>query len=259
MTSKEKIKEDIKDCINKATPIILWLQDKLDAVLVKGKTKSKDKQKEFSFHHEYQNWYSRSLKIVQQLAPDRYPEFKSYYEVDPRRKSLGYGTYVIQDYLKGIGPNRYKYPDFDIKGETLNCFYNQYTILNSIYHRVDSVLNDIQATLFIELQDTEIETARDLLKINLRAAGVIAGIVLENYLLRVVYNHKISIGKKHPTISDFNELLKSNQIYDTTVWRKISYLGDIRNICAHNKSVEPKKEQVEELIDGVQWTNKNVF
>jgi len=40
---------------------------------------------------------------------------------------------------------------------------------------------------------------------------------------------------------------------------KISYLGDIRNICAHKKDVEPTKEQVEELINGVNWVTKNVF
>lgn len=257
MTSKEKIKKEISDCINKAALIFLWLQDKLDEFL--PKEIEKVKIKEFSFHHEYQKWYSKALKIVEHLAPDRYNEFKSYYEVDPKRKSLGYGTYVIQDYLKGVVPNRYNYPDFNTKGEVTKCFYNQYTILISIQNRIDSLINDIQISLYVELQDTEIETARNLLKINLRAAGVIAGVVLENYLQRVVDNHKISITKKNPTISDFNEQLKSTKVYDTTVWRKVSYLADIRNICAHNKDTEPKKDQVEELIDGVKWVSKNIF
>jgi len=249
MDSKEKIMKEMEDCIFNTKNILLWLQDSLK--LEKGKT--------FSFQLEYQNWYSIALKIVEHLSPDRYNEFKSYYEIDPKRKSLGYGTYVIQDYIKGVSPGSYQLRDFDTKGEVFKNVFNQFTILKSIYKRAESILSDIQTTLYVELQDVEIETAKSLLKINLRAAGVIAGVVLENYLQRVVDNHKISIKKKNSTISDFNDLLKSNQVYDTTIWRKISYLGDVRNICAHNKDIEPKKEQVQELIEGVHWVNKNIF
>jgi hypothetical protein len=97
------------------------------------------------------------------------------------------------------------------------------------------------------------------LKINLRSSGVIAGVVLESYLSKVTDNHKLTLPKKNPTLSDFNEVLKNNNIYDTSVWRKISYLSDIRNMCAHKKDTEPKKAQVEELITGVHWVTKNVF
>ncbi|MBK9673460.1 MAG: hypothetical protein IPO70_14795 [Bacteroidetes bacterium] len=118
------------------------------------------------------------------------------------------GTYVIQDYLKGVAPRSTYISTFDTKGEVFKCVYNQYTILNSIYNRVDSVLNDIHSSLYAELQDTEIGTAKSLLKINIRAAGVIAGVVLENYLQRIVENHKLLLGKKNPTLANFNDLFK---------------------------------------------------
>ena len=172
---------------------------------------------------------------------------------------MGYGSYYIQDYLKGVAPNRYNNPEFDTRTVTLNNVYNQYTILNSIYHRIDSILSDIQTTLFVELQDLELGTAKNLLRINLRSSGVIAGVILESYLSKVVSNHSLTLPKKNPTLSDFNEVLKNNDVYDTTVWRKISYLGDLRNICAHKKDIEPIKEQVEELISGVHWVTKNIF
>src|ERR1035437_2963890 len=250
MNSKEKIKKEIEVCIAQGTLIILHLQ---------GKIKKEKGKEEFSFHTEYQKWYSMALKIVEHISPDRYAEYISYYEVDKKRKTLGYGTYVIQDYLKGVGPNRYSYPDFDIKEEVLKCIYNQYTILRAISERIDNVLSDIQGTLYVELQDLELETAKSLLKINIRSAGVIAGVILENYLKHVVENHKLKTTKKNPTLSDFNELLKSNQVYDISVWRKISYLSDIRNNCAHKNETEPTKEMVSELIEGVNWVNKNVF
>ncbi|WP_413998185.1 hypothetical protein ACMDB5_10370 [Flavobacterium sp. W1B] len=249
MKSKEKLKKEIENSINECAKIILFLQGKL----------KKELESKFSFQHEYQIWYSKALKIVEFLGKDRFPEFKAYYEIDTKRKSLGYGRYYIQDYIKGVAPSSYQYPDFDTKDETLKNVYNQYTILVSIKERIDSILSDIHSNLLIELQDTELETAKVLVKVNLRASGVVAGVVLESYLGSVVKNHALSISKRNPTLSDFNEILKNNDIYDTTIWRKISYLADIRNICAHKKDVEPTKEQIEELITGVNWVMKNIF
>jgi len=90
------------------------------------------KKKEENFQYEYQLWYSKALRTVSALAPDRHAEFRGYYEVDPKRKVLGYGTYVIQDYIKGVGPDKFRYPDFDVRQQVLTCFFNQLTILKSI-------------------------------------------------------------------------------------------------------------------------------
>jgi len=249
MNSKEKLKKEISDCINDTTPILLYLKGKL----------KKELAEKYSIQFEYQKWYSKALKIVEFLGKDRFQEFKSYYEIDPKRKMIGYGNYYIQDYLKGVGPNKSNSPNFDTKEETLKNVYNQYTILVTINDRIDSILSDIQTSLVVELQDTELDTAKSLLKVNIRSSGVIAGVILESYLSSVTNNHKLTLSKRNPTLSDYNEVLKNNNIIDTTVWRKISYLGDIRNICAHKKMVEPTKEQVEELITGVNWVTKNVF
>lgn len=58
------------------------------------------KKEEKQFQYDYQRWYTKALKAIASLPTDRHGEFRSFYEVDTRRKSLGYGTYVIQDYLK---------------------------------------------------------------------------------------------------------------------------------------------------------------
>jgi hypothetical protein len=249
MTSKEKLKKEIKDCINDTAPILLYLQEQL----------KKELSEKYSLQREYQKWYSKALKVVEFLGKDRYQEFKSYYEIDPKRKTMGYGNYYIQDYLKGVAPNKLSNPNFDPKKETFKNVYNQHTILLSINDRIDCILADIQTNLLIELQDTELETAKSLLKVNIRASGVIAGVILESYLSSVTNNYSLTISKRNPTLSDFNDVLKKNNIIDTTVWRKITYLGDIRNICAHKKDIEPTKDQVEELINGVNWITKNVF
>ena len=106
----------------------------------------------------------------------------------------------------------------------------------------------VQADLF----DSELEAARELLKNKfVRAAGMIAGVVLEKHLRQVCDDHKVSISKKNPGIGDFNEVLKANSVIDVPQWRHISMPGDIRNVCGHNKDKEPTVDQVNDLIEGV--------
>jgi hypothetical protein len=215
-------------------------------------------EKEKQFHYDYQSWYTVALKAVGSLAPDRHAEFRSYYEVDPKRKSLGYGTYVIQDYLKGVAPGSYHLKDFDTRAEVVKCFLNQLAILHSLNSRVDSVLSNIEGELYTELQESEVATARQLVKVSPRAAGALVGVLIEGHLQKVAEVHGLKITKKNPTIADLNDPLKSAAIIDTSAWRKISFLADLRNLCSHKKDVEPTKEQVEELIEGANWLSKNV-
>ena len=114
----------------------------------------------------------------------------------------------------------------------------------------------MQADLF----DSELDSARELLKKGfLRGAGVLSGVVLEKHLSQVCANHKISIRKKKPTISDFNDLLKKNDVVDVPTWRSIQRLGDLRNLCGHNKDREPTKEETSELIEGVDKVIKTIY
>lgn len=219
--------------------------------------KFNDDEKRSDFRGSYQTWYSKAVKAVAALAPDRHTEFKGYYEIDPKRKTLGYGTYVIQDFMKGISPGTW---DSDVsKGQMLTCFVNQLTILSSLEPRIDSVISNIESELYAELQDGELVIAAQLAKISPRAAGALMGVVIEGHLQKVANAHAIKIAKKHPTIADLNEPLKAAGVIDIATWRKISFLADLRNLCSHKKDVEPTKEQAEELIQGAEWLTKNIF
>lgn len=246
MTKKEEIKKAFSESIKESAKLQLFLEGALD----------KEQLKDFSFQTELQIWYSKAIKLMEVFGRDRLSEFKSYYEVDPKRKFMGYGTYVIQDYLKGIKPSKYK--EFDHNNETNKNLYNQYTILNSIYERFDSVLFNIGSELIFEFQELELINAQKLLKINIRASGVIAGVILESHLGKVVENHNLKISKKNPTLVDLNDFLKSNNILSVTTFKKVQYLSDLRNLCAHKKEIEPTKEQIEELLEGVNWAIKNI-
>jgi hypothetical protein len=135
---------------------------------------------------------------------------------------------------------------------------NQVLILRSIRDRIDSVLSNLEAALFADLKDAELATATVLLKVSPRAAGALAGVILEAHLQRVAISRGVAIARKSPTLSDLNEPLKQAGVYDMASWRKITFLADIRNLCSHKKGDDPKGEQVQELLEGVNWALKTI-
>lgn len=48
-------------------------------------------------------------------------------------------------------------------------------------------------------------------------------------------------------------------VIEVSIWRSIQRLGDIRNLCGHNKDREPLKDEVEELIYGTDKLTKTVY
>lgn len=245
MNPKEQIKTALSELVEQAQLLI-----KLVA----------NHEKFIEFGNRYQDWYTKSLKVVSFLAPDRLSEFRSNYEIDARRKTLSPLSYVIQDYVRGIGPVA------DYKGElpyktnsiALIRLVNQRQILASLTSRIDGVLADLEGTLVSNIQDTELSTAQSLKKINLRAAGALAGVILEGHLQRVINNHAVPLAKKNPTIADMNDPLRIAGVYDMPTSRKIQFLADVRNICSHKKDQEPTKDQIDDLLTGVDWVLKNV-
>ena len=246
MNSSEEIKSELKSLVAVKNALLKFASNTDDTI---------------EFGSNYQLWYSKAIKIVEALAPERLVEFKSYYLIDPKRKQLSAETYTIQDYVKGIGARTgvYNTPLWDVNNCVQVRVMNQIQILASLETRIDSVIQDVTGHLFSELQDKELEAASQLMKINVRAAGALAGVVLERHLQRVAKSHGITLRKKAPAISDLNDPLKEKSVYGIPIWRKIQYLADLRNICSHQKSDEPTKEQVKELLDGVNSIVKTVF
>ena len=248
MTVADDIKRELKDLLDRQDPLIDLL-DKLESKRI------------LTFGTAYQAWYTRAIKLIESLAPERLDDFIGYYRIDPKRKTLHAGTYVIQDYINGYGPvpDVYGKKPFDEVNLTRIRLINQMQILESVGFRIGTVLADVRGALLSELEDRELEAARKLRSINLRAAGALAGVVLERHLQRVAENHGLTVKKKDPTISDLNDPLKEKGVYGIPVWRKIQYLADIRNLCSHQKATDPTEQQITELIDGVNAIIKSVF
>ena len=247
MSAKEDIKNELKALLDEQRPLLALL-DKLESARI------------LAFGTAYQAWYTRAVALLRSLAPDRLDEFVGYYRVDPKRKTLYAGTYVIQDYINGYGPvaDYTGAKPFDEKNVTSIRVLNQFQILQSVQFRIDNVVSDAQGALLAELEDKELDAAQNLKNVNLRAAGALAGVVLERHLQRVAEAHGVVLKKKNPTIADLNEPLKRQSIYGLALWRKIQYLADLRNLCAHKKNEEATEEQVTELINGVNAIIKTV-
>lgn len=227
------------------------------------KTKKGEQEPGQLFFSYYQNWYSEALEVIRQLLPNRLSEFERLYKRDAKRKSITAVTYVIEDWLLGTrsGYNRFNakkyYEDQNI---IFMQFQTQLYVLESAKARFKSSLFDIKKLLQADLFDSEIDVAKELLKNGfIRAAGAIAGVVLEKHLNQVCEDHSISLKKKKPTINDYNDTLKNASIIEIPTWRSIQHLADLRNLCDHDKKREPKKEEIDDLITGVNKIVKTIF
>ena len=233
--------------------------------IIKEEEKIKQHLKELpNFCQDYQAWYSESIAIIKQLLPDRLDDFKALYEKSKSRKTkeINVENYVIEDALHWLSVTSGDWEKKKIvwPEDAIPKFSQQVNILKSILQRWESSLFEIKSLVQADLFDSEIMAATELnKKWFTRGAWAIAGVILEKHLWQVCNNHNIIINKKNPTTADYNDLLKTSWVYEVPTWRKIQHLGDLRNLCDHNKKKEPTKEDIDDLIEWVDKIIKTVF
>ena len=249
----DRYKGDLERLVSLGDQIALDLNSYVldDTQLLGCDVEGRAKEIRVNFNSTYQRWYTEAGAVVRQLIPDRLDEFEQLYRDDGRRKKINMTTFTIQDWLNGI---------FGSIDMVLTRLHIQLQILRAAHGRFESTLFDIRQIIQADLFDSELDAARELGKRGfLRGAGAIAGVVLEKHLAQVAENHTIKMRKKHPTINDYNELLKDRDVLDIPTWRQIQRLSDIRNLCDHNKDRDPTKDEVEELVNGVEKISKTLF
>jgi hypothetical protein len=223
----------------------------------KGDSSSKDEH--LPFVVEYQSWYTKALPIVKLVLPDRYLEFIEQYKLE-KRKEITFLTYAISDYLIGLRITRGTENVVDVDAAFASKFQHQIFILRSAADRLQSAFSEIEGTLRAEMFDGELSAAEELRKKgHLRAAGALAGVTLERHLGVVANSHQVRVGKTKPTIADYNEALKRENVLDIPMWRSLQHLADLRNYAVHDKGREPTAEEMDDLVRGVQRALKTLF
>ncbi|MBQ4449681.1 MAG: HEPN domain-containing protein [Prevotella sp.] len=256
-----KYRKDLESLINRGTLLYYGLYNEFSSEFKVNKLdkETQEKIKKCSFKDNYNSWYNESLALIKHLMPERLEDFVAYYKL-PKRKSLTYETYTISDYLVSLmaydawGKEKFKASTIRIK------YDQQFQILKSLETRFSSSLYDIKQLLQADLFDSEIDAAKELCKKGFyRASGAICGVIIEKHLSEVCIERGINISKKNPVINDYNQLLKDNAIIDTPTWRFIQRLGDLRNLCDHQKSEEPTEDKIKDLIDGTDKIIKTIL
>lgn len=264
----EKYKKDLRELLAAGESLIWAMQKETHPEDFKKAYKPEFKEKYDEivkllprFASSYQGWYSEAQAVIKQLIPDRLQDFVRHYEIPKGRKDISWTNYTIEDYLQGLRVTRgYNKEVVVDSGAAIPRFEQQMAILRAAEKRFESSLFDIRQLVQADVLDSEIDIARVLRKNGfLRAAGAVLGVIIEKHLAQVCTNHNVKSTKKNPTISDFNDVLKAADATDAAQWRNIQYLGDLRNICCHNKGKEPTEQQTDDLIDGAEKLIKTLF
>lgn len=256
MNNLEKYKEDYKKLKEygnalqygfiydyKKHPKIKKLFDELD-------DETKKTAEKHPFSKCYNAWYNESLRLIKQLLPERYDDFISFYSAEKKRKDIDITNYTISDALLGLQVTRNSRVVVE-PPNALKLFQLQLNILISLGSCFESSLFNIRELLQADIFDSELDGARELHKNGFhRAAGALCGVVLEKHFACVCASHAIKMKKAAPGISDYNDKLKDEAVVDNKTYLLIQRLGTIRNLCDHNKKIEPTKEDIDDLING---------
>jgi len=258
VTNLQKYKGELVSLIEKSKLLYYALIYELSESKPENRNKvkkllEKDKLELISFSKEYEKWYTEALEVIKQILPSRYDDFRYLYR-NEKRKVVNSLTYSIYDYMIGLNTQLAK-PEYAFKK-----FEQQMKILEAAERQFQSSLFRIKQLLQADLFDSEIDTARELLRNGyVRASGAVAGVVLEKHLQQVCDSHSIVIKAKTPCISDYNDALKEAGVIEIPNWRSIQHLSDLRNLCDHKKQREPKTEEIEDLLNGVDKISKTVY
>lgn len=183
----------------------------------------------------YEIWFAVTKLIVRQYS-DRYETFEGNYS--------DLKTYIL------IGVTQRK--DVLINN-FIDSFDAQVNILYTIIPIISLKETDFKKIITADILESELEQAEVLFKYDFhRAAGSIAGVVLERYLKTLCEVNLIAIGDKDTIEPLATKLYKSDKLpdFDKTLFKSIQHIASIRNKCSHPKE-EVKQHEVRELLDKV--------
>ena len=255
---KEKIKQKLEDLIEEGANIHFAGAIEYDANHLKKygeetQEKAKEAVKNIEFPKiAYHTWYDKACSIVRIFSPRRLEEFERFYTGDKTIKKVE----DLNDITAGV--THYLQDIFFTQNGKKNYFFDTFVlgvnaqrrILTSIFENIDNPLFNMESDIQYGIYESEMDIARELKEQGfLRAAGSIAGVVLEVHLKQVVINRNIPLDDdKKNMMSDYNNMLKRNGVYNKITSSLIKTCNDIRNKCVHPDKDDPTDGEISTII-----------
>ncbi len=247
-------------------------------------------------HTPYQAWYTKALRVIRQLYPERSDDFQAPYRAllalqrlapSPPwyRKALrvmhrltARRSQAAKDHEREghdsarsgspetvrhtcmgmtITPNGEMIPS--VRMTFLAHFSQQLSILSSVRDGLEYVLADMHGTLYGDVENHLLATVYTLSQHgHRRAAGALAGVLLEIHLAHVAAKYRVARCPTSSGITTLNAALKCGGIYDGEVWRFIQRLGALRDVCVDSPRRDPTVDEITTFIQGVQTVRQRV-
>jgi hypothetical protein len=284
---------------------IRTIQQALDALLEEGLTlfrgtiQGSEGAHTLSFmkrHMPYQAWYTKALRVISQLYPERSDDFQTHYRellalqrptpsspwyrkaLRVMHKLTAWRSQDAKDHARErhysarpgssetgrqtcmgmtIMPNGEMIPS--VRLTFLAHFSQQLRILSSVRDGLAYVLADLHSTLYSDVEHHVLTTVYTLSQHgHHRAAGALAGVLLEIHLAHVAAKYRVAMGAKAPDITMLNTALKHGGIYDGEIWRSIQRLGAIRDDWVDGARRDPTVDELTAFLHEVQTVRQRV-
>lgn len=123
-------------------------------------------------------------------------------------------------------------------------------VLVALRDAVDQgLLESLESRLRANIHDDFLVQASELLGAGYHvAAMVLIGGVIEDHLQKLVQIQGLTLPKRG-SISKYNDLLRKNNVYNQSMWRRIQSIGDLRNEAAHGKGSAIKADDAKDAKD----------
>ncbi len=205
---------------------------------------------------KYPSWYRKVLRVVHKLTAQRSHDATDHARHGQDGKQAS--SYVTETSM-GMAILRTGETISRVRMTFLTRLSQQLSILNSVKDGLEYVLADLQSTLYGEVGDHILITAYELFHHGQRrAAGALAGVLLEVHLAKVATKYRVTIPPKSSGLATLNAALKCGGIYDVEVWRFIQSLGALGHACVYAPAHEPTVDELTEFLQGVQLIRKRV-
>jgi hypothetical protein len=247
-------------------------------------------------HMPYQAWYTKALRVIRQLYPERSDDFRTHYRelltlqrstpsLPWYRKALGVmhrltvgRSQDAKDHVsEGHSSARPGAPEtvwqrcmgitITPEGEMIPSvrltflahFGQQLRILSAVRDGLEYVLADLHSALYGDVEHHVLAAIYTLSRHgHCRAAGALAGVLLELHLAHVAAKYRVAMDAKSPDLTRLNAALKRSGIYDREIWRSIQRLGALRHVWVDASRREPTLDEFTAFLHEVQTVRQRV-